>query len=263
MIGKSPYLITCTLILLFSCNNRPYNKCHEYLDEKGRLSKREYLDENGNVLWEENIDSLGYKFSEMKWINNKRTGSMYFYYPSGKLRQIAYYINDNYNGSFINYYESGIVKSRGYYRKSKRFGNLLHYDIKGRVEQISQMEDGECMFYGNIDTLGKPVSGDVFLKIGMLSDTIYSKNQAVFYIKTYNSQLIDSAVVLFSSNEYNLPTVVNLINKDSITLQVSNLKLGENLLQGVYKTWFRPKYFSDSLFHLSYPIYQPFFVRDR
>lgn len=75
---------------------------------------------------------------KLSWVNGKKEGEWYQYFPDGKMFIRSFYKNNMLNGRFEVWFENGNVQFSGAYKNNRREGTWIICDENGR--QLYRME---------------------------------------------------------------------------------------------------------------------------
>jgi antitoxin component YwqK of YwqJK toxin-antitoxin module len=111
-------------------------------------------------------DDAGVKISKDVYVNGKKSGTCYVYFPDGAvseernykdgvehgpfrqyfdgkaIRGQGNYVNGNLDGKVVYYYPGGIEAAAGYYKNGKKVGPWIYKDNKGNVKERELYKDG-------------------------------------------------------------------------------------------------------------------------
>jgi antitoxin component YwqK of YwqJK toxin-antitoxin module len=111
-------------------------------------------------------DDAGIKISKESYVNGKKSGTSYVYFPDGTLseernykdgvengpfrqyfdgkaiRGMGNYVNGNLDGKNVYYFPGGIEAAVGYYKNGKKIGPWIYRDSKGNVKERELYKDG-------------------------------------------------------------------------------------------------------------------------
>ena len=138
-----------------------------------------------------------------KLLNGKREGTWKFYYPNGKIKEIADYKADSFHGKRIAYYENGNIYTSAHYNMGVFVDSFFLYFNNGQLRSecwfdSSGKAQGIYKIYyetGEISLIGRSVDNmDVDTARG------FYKNKQLSYLIPYKNGKIEGALLYFDED---------------------------------------------------------------
>ena len=180
---------------------------HKGYPAEGKISEGTYKDDRKEGVWiRYHKDGKSIKLKS-RYHNNRPSGEYAKYYPSGQLREHAFFFKNKYKGDYFKYHENGNLQlSRTFDDNGHEIDTSTYFFPNGCMElQQIHLPNGKKYIRYSQDSCNSPVKKSFIKHAGHINDELkYKRRESHPMIKEYPKESfreVDSYIESYKDSE--------------------------------------------------------------